>query len=162
MATANLKKTSIRVPMAGIEVSNSPDALETLLGSCVGIALWCRETQRGALAHAMLSESRGEVQQPGRFVDSAIATMLDTLAKKGARRRALVAKLCGGSNMFKGTANTQDVGRRNIEKAQEILRSLRIPILAEHVGGNAGRVIHFDLETGRIQVKIGREVVAEI
>ncbi|PQO32069.1 chemotaxis protein CheD [Bremerella cremea] len=162
MATANLKRASIRVPMAGIEAACSPDALETLLGSCVGIALWCRETQHGALAHAMLSECRGDTKQPGRFVDSAIPTMLDTLAKRGARRRAFVAKICGGSNMFKGIANSQDVGKRNIEKAKELLRQLNIPILAEHVGGNSGRVITFDLESGRIQVKVGRETVAEI
>ncbi|RCS40622.1 chemotaxis protein CheD [Bremerella cremea] len=162
MATANLKRQSIRVPMAGIEAGSSPDSLETLLGSCVGIALWCRDTQHGSLAHAMLSECRGEMKQPGRFVDSAIPFMLDTLSKRGARRRAIVAKLCGGSNMFKGGTNTQDVGRRNIEKSQEMLRELRIPILAEHVGGNSGRVISFDLESGKIQVKIGREVVAEI
>lgn len=148
--------------MAGIEQSTAPNSLETLLGSCVGIALWCRETQIGALAHAMLAESRGETNQPGRFVDSAIPVMLDVMAKKGARRRAIVAKVCGGSNMFKSSNNTQDVGAKNIEKTRELLRDLKIPILAEHVGGNSGRVIFFHLESGRIQVKIGREVVGEI
>lgn len=162
MATANLKRTSIRVPMAGIQVSGSPDSLETLLGSCVGIAIWCRDTQNGALAHVMLSESRGEIQQPGRFVDTAVPVMVDTLLKKGARRNALVAKLCGGSNMFKSSTNNHDVGAKNIEKSRELLAQLKIPILAEHVGGNSGRVIYFDLESGRIVIKIGREIIGEI
>lgn len=162
MATMNLSKTSIRVPMAGIGVTAAPNVLETLLGSCVGIALWCQETHQGALAHAMLSDSQGCQKQPGRFVDTAIPAMLDQLAKNGARRRAVVAKLCGGSNMFKSSSSAHEVGRKNIDKTCELLRLQKIPILAQHVGGSSGRVIYFDLETGEIQVKIGLEFVAKI
>ncbi len=162
MATANLSKTSIRVPMAGIVASAAPNVLETLLGSCVGISLWCQETRQGSLAHAMLSDSQGCTKQPGRFVDTAIPEMLDQLAKNGARRRAIVAKICGGSNMFKVSSSTHEVGRKNIDKACDLLRLQRIPILAQHVGGTNGRVIYFDLETGEIRVKVGLEHVAKI
>ncbi|MHC2069199.1 chemotaxis protein CheD [Bremerella sp. T1] len=162
MATANLSKSSIRVPMAGIVVSSAPSLLETLLGSCVGVCLWCRETQQGALAHTMLSESKGCTKQPGRFVDTAIPQMLDQLARNGARRRAIVAKLCGGANMFKTASTAHEVGRKNIEKACELLQQQKIPILAQHVGGSSGRVIYFDLESGEIRVKVGRDFVATI
>lgn len=162
MATANLSKTSIRVPMAGIVASSAPSVLETLLGSCVGIALWCQETRQGALAHVMLSDSLGCTKQPGRFVDTAIPEMLDQLAKNGARRRAIVAKVCGGSNMFKAASSAHEVGRKNIDKACELLRLQKLPILAQHVGGTSGRVIYFDLESGEIRVKIGLEFVAQI
>lgn len=162
MATVNLSKTSIRVPMAGIVASAAPNVLETLLGSCVGIALWCPESRHGALAHTMLSESQGCMKQPGRFVDTAIPEMLDQLAKKGARRRAIVAKLCGGSNMFKASSSTHEVGRKNIDKACELLKLQKIPILAQHVGGSSGRVIYFDIESGVIRVKVGLEFVAKI
>lgn len=110
----------------------------------------------------MLSESQGCTKQPGRFVDSAIPVMLDDLAKSGARRRALVAKLCGGANMFKISSPTQEVGRKNIDKSIKLLREQKIPILANHVGGSTGRVIYFDLESGSIRVKIGQEFVATI
>jgi len=162
MATANLSKTSIRVPMAGIVTSSAPTVLETLLGSCVGISLWCQETHHGALAHAMLSESQGCLKQPGRFVDTAIPEMLDQLGKKGARRRAIVAKICGGSNMFKTSSSAHEVGRKNIDMACKLLRLQKIPILAQHVGGTSGRVIYQDLETGEIRVKVGLEFVATI
>ncbi|QDU78000.1 Chemoreceptor glutamine deamidase CheD [Bremerella volcania] len=162
MATAILSKTSIRVPMAGIVASSAPNVLETLLGSCVGISLWCQETRLGALAHAMLSDSQGCTKQPGRFVDTAIPEMLDQLAKNGARRRAIVAKITGGSNMFKVSSSSHEVGRKNIDKACELLRLQKIPILAQHIGGSSGRVIYFDLETGEIRVKVGLEFVAKI
>lgn len=162
MATVNLSKPSIRVPMAGIVASSAPNVLETLLGSCVGIALWCQETRHGALAHAMLSESLGCMKQPGRFVDTAIPEMLDQLARNGARRRAIVAKVCGGSNMFKASSSAHEVGRKNIDKAIQLLKHHKIPVLAQHVGGTSGRVIYFDLETGEIRVKVGLEFVAQI
>lgn len=148
--------------MAGIVASSAPNVLETLLGSCVGISLWCQETRYGALAHTMLSDSQGCTKQPGRFVDTAIPEMLDQLAKNGARRRAIVAKVTGGSNMFKASSSAHEVGRKNIDKACELLRLQKIPILAQHVGGTSGRVIYFDLETGEIRVKIGLEFVAKI
>ncbi|MEW4454871.1 chemotaxis protein CheD [Bremerella sp. JC817] len=162
MATSNLSKTSIRVPMAGIVASASPNVLETLLGSCVGIALWCKETQLGALAHVMLSDSQGCQKQPGRFVDTAILEMLKQLAANGARRRAIVAKVCGGANMFKISSPGQEVGRKNIDKSLELLKANNIPVISKHVGGTSGRVIYFDLETSLIQVKIGHEFVATV
>ncbi|MBA2114711.1 chemotaxis protein CheD [Bremerella alba] len=162
MAIGNLSKTSIRVPMAGIVASSAPNVLETLLGSCVGIAFWCQETRQGALAHTMLSDSQGCNKQPGRFVDTAIPEMLDQLAKSGARRRAIVAKLSGGSNMFKSSSTAHEVGRKNLDKARELLRLNKIPILSQHVGGTSGRVIYFNLESGEIRVKIGLEFVAQI
>ncbi len=40
--TMTLESTSnIKVPMGGIGYGKSPDVLETLLGSCVGVVIWC-------------------------------------------------------------------------------------------------------------------------
>ena len=148
--------------MAGIAVAAAPSVLETLLGSCVGIALWCPETRLGSLAHVMLGESQGRMDQPGRFVDTAIPAMLKELLQKGAHRGGLSAKLCGGAQMFKTASGNHEVGRRNVEKAVELLCLLRIPVVAQHVGGTAGRVIAFDLQSSAISIKIGRDVVAVI
>lgn len=110
----------------------------------------------------MLDESQGNLDQPGRFVDTAIPAMLKQLQQRGALTSGLAAKLCGGAQMFRTTSGNHEVGRWNVEKAIELLRSLRIPVAAQHVGGNAGRVIAFDLCSGAIHVKIGRDVVAVI
>jgi len=148
--------------MSGISVAQSPDRLETLLGSCVGIFLWCPQTKFGGLAHAMLGESKGNSKQPGRFVDTAIPHIISELERKGATRSRLIAKLCGGSNMFKTTRPSQEVGCRNVETAKLTLAKHKIRLAAEHTGGDTGRVIYISLENAQIDVKIGLDIVARI
>ncbi|MEX0792037.1 MAG: chemotaxis protein CheD [Pirellulaceae bacterium] len=162
MSIASPTAKLIRVAMSGIGYAAGDEVLETLLGSCLGIAIWCPISKRGGLAHAMLPDSLGHQTMPGRFIDTAIPVMLQELESHGAKRRCLVAKLCGGANMFPTQGKGLDVGQRNHAAAKELLASLRIPVQGEHVGGGAGRVIRFDVSDGSIQVQVGRQIVATI
>lgn len=65
-----------------------------------------QRTRLGSLAHVMLDESRGNLDQPGRFVDTAIPAMLKQLQQRGALTSGLAAKLCGGAQ------NVQDDQRK--------------------------------------------------
>lgn len=162
MSIASPTAKLIRVAMSGIGYAAGDEVLETLLGSCLGVAIWCPISKRGGLAHAMLPDSLGHENMPGRFIDTAIPTMLQELEAIGAKRRCLIAKLCGGANMFQTQGKGLDVGQRNHAAATELLASLRIPVQAEHIGGGAGRVIRFDVSDGSIQVQVGRQVVATL
>ncbi|GAF76174.1 unnamed protein product [marine sediment metagenome] len=131
------------------------------LGSCIAIALHSPRMHTGALAHAMLprySEGRDKTN-PGKYVDTSIYLMVDELLERGAKKHSIKAKLVGGAQMFSFiNPGVLDVGRRNIETANKILKEEGIKIMAKNVGGSKGRTISFDIKTGLIEVKIiGKE-----
>jgi chemotaxis protein CheD len=49
------------------------------------------------------------------------------------------------------------IGERNISESKRILEKTGIPLVAEDTGGNAGRVIDFFLEDGRLKIKASGE-----
>ena len=160
MITSSTEPDIIRVPMAGLKFAESPAALETLLGSCVGIAMWDERSGYGGLAHAMLAHSPGKATSPGKFVDTAILEMKGQLVARGASPYSMRAKLAGGAIMFGNSKET--VGTKNFEAARHHLEEHRIRILGAHVGGNQGRIIRFSLKDRSLQVVVARKVVAVI
>jgi len=151
-------RDNIKVGMADYKVSTHPAALITLgLGSCVGIALYDTDTKVVGLAHIMLPSSKmsNNVVNVAKFADTAIVSMVDDMVKIGANRNKIVAKLAGGAQMFKFSENCDFVriGNRNIVASKEALGELKIPILAEDVGGNCGRTIELNSEDGRLMIK---------
>jgi len=144
--------------MAGIDFGKGPDSLDTLLGSCIGITVWDRTTTLGGLAHVVLPKSRGRTNLPGKFADTAVAELRRQLLAQGANPKRLTAKIAGGATMF-GQRTERDVGEKNHKAVLENLKIHGIPVVAEHIGGDKGRMIRFSLEDGSVTVSIGRQVV---
>ncbi len=159
MSIAATKPAVIKVKMAGVDFGQNPDTLETLVGSCVGIAVWDRITKLGGLAHIVLPDSRGVAKLPGKFADTAVAELRKQLLAKGAHPSKLSAKIAGGATMF-GVRTERDVGEKNHKAVLEQLRKHSIPVVAEHIGGGKGRMLRFSLENGALEVSVAREVVA--
>lgn len=129
------------------------------LGSCVGVALYDLNRRVGGLLHAVLpkmAEFGNESQNPAKFVDSGALLLLAEVLKLGARRQMLRAKIAGGAQMFKGADRKfrRNIGERNVEAAREALKSLRIKIVAEDVGGSHGRTVSLDTSTGRVTIRM--------
>lgn len=147
----------IVVGMADLNVAAAPDVLTTLgLGSCVGVAIYDKLMLIGGLAHIMLPNSSGYGgQNRAKFADTAIIDLINKMGKLGAKRSTLVAKLAGGAHMFSGTSakNVLKVGERNVAACSQILKFLKIPILANETGGNYGRTIELYTETGALKIK---------
>jgi chemotaxis protein CheD len=141
-------------------VASPPSRLRTLLGSCVGVVLHDRSAKWGGLAHVVLPDSRGAVDQPGKYADTAIPALIAELEKamRGKAAGRLVAKLAGGASMFQGgppggAASARNIGLMNQRAVEAALDALRIPILARDLGGDGGRNVLFDPATGRVQVR---------
>ena len=147
----------IVVGMADLKVAKYPDVLTTLgLGSCVGITLFDRAKKIGGLAHVMLPTYKGfEGQTIAKFADSAIIELVNQLARIGAARGALVAKLAGGAHMFGRTQNNDmlKIGERNAAASLAILRQLSIPVAANDTGGSHGRTIELNTDTGALKIR---------
>jgi len=130
--------------------------IATLLGSCVSITLWHPHRRIGGMCHYVLAERRVNLRRlshlalDGRYADDAFALFLQHMVEAGTRPSEYQAKLFGGGNMFKVGGDSMKIGTRNIERGRELLATNNITAIAQHVGGNGRRKLHFDLRSGHV------------
>jgi chemotaxis protein CheD len=120
------------------------------LGSCIGLALVDSRTGVAGLAHVVLPDSAGRDDNLGRFADKAVPALLSQIERLGAVRPRVKAVLVGGASMFALGSAGLDVGPRNEAAVREQLKALRIPIAATETGGNRGRTIRVNVDSGRV------------
>lgn len=153
----------IKVGMADLNICETPDAITTLgLGSCVGITLYDPGTKIAGLVHVMLPDSTKITnnENKAKFADTGIDALIQRMVNRGANRRALIAKIAGGAQMFAFGNNNEmmRIGERNIEATRLKLKELGIRIISEDVGANYGRTIEFYPETGDLHIRsVGKE-----
>ena len=154
----------IKVGMADLKVGQAPDTLTTLgLGSCIGLTLYDPVSKIGGLVHYMLPDSTKLKNNTNiaQFGDTGIRELLKQVLASGANQRRLVAKIAGGACMFEmsGLSSVGNVGARNAEAAKEILKELKIPLVAEDTGLNYGRTVELKCETGEYVIKaVGKQI----
>ena len=154
----------IKVGMADLKVGRAPDTLTTLgLGSCIGLTLYDPVSKIGGLVHYMLPDSIKLKNNTNiaKFGDTGIRELLKQVLASGANQRRLVAKIAGGACMFEmsGLSSVGNVGARNAEAAKEILKELKIPLVAEDTGLNYGRTVELKCETGEYVIKaVGKQI----
>lgn len=54
---------------------------------------------------------------------------------------------------FKGKTDLMRIGERNVEAVKKNLKKFNINLIAEDTGGNYGRTIEFDSNTGKLYIK---------
>ncbi len=153
-----MENNLIRVGMAEMRTGYPPERLTAIgLGSCVGVILYDKYFTIAGLVHIILPMSKGNMatQNACKFADTGICFLLNDLIKRGAKRENIYSKIAGGSQMFTLKSNNDmlKIGERNIEAVKSTLDFLKIEIQAEDVGGNYGRTIDFDIESGILRVK---------
>lgn len=144
------------VRMGELAVSSAPGhVLVSLgLGSCIGLALIDRRLGIAGLAHIVLPQSQGHGRDnPRKFADLAVPEMLTELEDLGARMVRLEAALVGGASMFAVSAASLEVGQRNEAAVRDLLKKLRIPVVAAATGGSKGRTIRVDVASSAITMR---------
>jgi chemotaxis protein CheD len=141
--------------MGELAVCQKGECLRTLLGSCLGVALYDRRLKLGGLVHVVLPQSPGPSELPGKYADTAIPELLRQmrLLARGEPLRT-VAKLAGGANMFNSSGSLATIGEQNIKAVERQLEEWKIPVLARHLGGEQGRRMLLDSATGLVTVEI--------
>lgn len=146
----------INVLIGSIDLTHAPHCLASVLGSCIGLAIWDPEQHLAGMAHILLPDSRGQTggTLPGKYADHAVPTLVGSLVERGASRARLRAKVAGGARMFSRLAadGSGDVGALNAAAVKSALANARIIILAEDLGGNRGRKVLFDPASGAFTV----------
>lgn len=147
------------VGIAEHKILDKPGVLAcSALGSCVAVCVRDRDTRLAGLLHALLPTSLDSASRsnPSKFADSGVALLVRELECRGARRESMTAKLIGGACLyyFEKPSATARIGELNVESARETLKTLGIPVVAEHVGGGFGRSVHFDRDTFAVSVNV--------
>lgn len=138
-----------------------PTLVTTVLGSCVAVTMCAPSRGIGAICHAFLPEStqftaKDKEPQICRFVDTALESMLSSLARLKIFPADLVVKVFGGAAgiMSGNRCNLYDIGGRNVIAVQQHLVNYGIKVTSSATGGCQGRKLLFLTHTGDVWVKL--------
>jgi chemotaxis protein CheD len=144
-----------KVGIAEYEVATDGAALTTSgLGSCIGVALFDATTGIAGLVHVMLPAA-DEVadDNAAKVADAGTELLVEEMLEAGADRAGLEAKIAGGSDMLDFSEEGGGIGQRNARVVRETLDAYDIPVVAEDVGGDHGRSLRLEAESGDLVVK---------
>lgn len=142
--------------------ANQPVMIRTLLGSCVAACLYDPVNRVVGMNHFMLSNRRYARNLPtcmseaGRYGIHAMELVINEMLKLGAKRENLRAKAFGGGAIYLNPDvkdNFFCVGDVNIRFIREFLKNDGIPLVAEDLGGEKARVVHFLYDDYSVHVK---------
>jgi len=141
--------------MGEIAFARDAGSLQTLLGSCLGLALYDRRLKLGGLAHIVLPDSQGANAHPGKYADTAVPALVSRLQQLAPQERlSLQAKIAGGANMFASADSLGTVGAQNVQAVERILGEQRISVVGRHCGGEQGRRMTLDIATGTVTIQV--------
>lgn len=127
------------------------------LGSCIGVALFDPVARVGGMAHVMLPEvtDEGQVQRPGKYANTAIPRLLETMERLGADRSRVVGAVAGGAEMCFGQTvpAVLALGSRNAQAVRQQLDSAGVACVGTDLGGHLGRTFTFESSSGAVMVR---------
>jgi chemotaxis protein CheD len=143
----------ITVGVADIKIGQSPQVIETTLGSCVAVCLYAAARQVGGMVHIMMpyaDENSFKAQgKKAKYANTAVPELVRQLTSHfGIDSHHFVAKIFGGGRILKDF--TLNIGELNETAAREQLKNFGIKIVASKTGGNKGCRVTLFLETGMV------------
>lgn len=141
------------VGMGQVRFMEESGELVAILGSCIGVAMYCPRLKLAGLAHVVLPESDGREAPPGRYADTAVPYMVRQFKNRGAMLQSLTVKLAGGAAMF-GRTGPMQIGINNAIAVKNALAQGGLEVAAEHLAGGKGRRMSIDVATGDVFVEI--------
>ena len=125
------------------------------LGSCVGVAVYDPVASVAGLLHAVLPRHRNGDNNLTKFVDTGIPALVEAMERQGANARRMRWYLAGGAQMLKapGFKGMFNIGRQNVEMAQQVLAQYGVRPAGVSVEGNVGRTLKLYAADGRVTVR---------
>lgn len=158
----------VKVGIADMNIVTTPNLIRTSgLGSCVGVVVYDQAKELAGLAHVMLPDSslaKSGIMNIAKYADTAVKELVGRMIDLGARTYSMKAKIAGGAQMFQFTSSNDmmRIGPRNVEAVKKELAMLKIPLVAEDVGGNCGRTIEFDPKTCLLNIRTVNKGVRDL
>jgi len=136
-------------------VTNDGSPLSTVgLGSCIGIVIYDSKKKIAGLSHIMLPKMGTKKDRIGKYADTAIPALLNEMKRKGSKPEHCRAKIAGGASLFTFKDDSLQIGKRNAEAVEYILRQHRIRVVGKDVGGERGRTITFYPESEELHIRM--------
>ena len=144
-----LGRSVIRLMPGAVHVDEAPAVLTTVLGSCVAVCVRDEAAGIAGMNHFMLPTSE-DADGGGRYGTAAMASLLETVRRRGGSSESLEVKVFGGGRIVEGMS---DVGQRNIDFVRRWLAAAGLSISAEDLGGAHPRKIHYFVDSGRVLLR---------
>ena len=140
-------------------VTQQPQWVYTLLGSCVAVTMFSARFHVAAICHGMLprpgryADSHACETDPFKYLSCVIPAMRERFRFLGLGPRDIEVKMFGGANVIRLGGEPHDerwIGTANIATARQLLEEAGLTLKAERVGGARGCKIFFNTETGEV------------
>lgn len=139
-------------------VTEKDELLTTLLGSCVAVCIYDTANRIGGMNHFMLphrEKNKSPIITPksalsGRYGSDALPLLLEAMKRAGGRAEHYRVKVYGGGRIID---NLTDIGKLNIQFAEEYLAREGFTIHEKDVGDVYPRKVNFFAQTGQVVVK---------
>ena len=131
-------------------ISEGPELIETLVGSCVAVCLYNIKSSQAAMNHFLQSYPPKDGDHDiGYYGLTSTEYIIRCLMQSDPAANHYQARIYGGAAVLK-TDGMSNIGEDNIEIARHVLSASRIRIVQEQVGGDRGRRIKFDTATNTV------------
>ena len=138
--------------------------IRTVVGSCVAVCLWDRKLGYGGMNHFLRPIIRDAESATPKYGNVATIALITMMEEAGCEAKDIVGQILGGAcpqdaneadmedaeEADMGDEKEADVGHENVAIARSVLQKKGIAIVSEDVGGNMGRKVVFDTETGQL------------
>jgi chemotaxis protein CheD len=122
--------------------------LVTILGSCVAACIRDPVLKIGGINHFLLAKpSLDLTSSSSRYGSTAMECLINEILKKGGERSRLEVKVFGGSDLIQSSLK---VGNQNSEFVLKYIKAEGLRLLAEDLGGDRPRRIHYWPYDGRV------------
>lgn len=134
-----------------------PLLLQAYLGTCVGLALYCKTTGIGGIIHLLLPEpvTITSIYQPEKYASTGVPLFIESLLAKGAQQETLVASVAGGALV--GPISEQDlnldIGGRTADVVRAILTARDIELVQSETGGFFTCCLNLNMATGQCTIE---------
>ena len=129
---------------------STPTIISTVLGSSVGVSIYDKKRNVGAMNHFLYPSTDDRAKATGVYGNVATMALVKMLVDRGSNIRHLEAQLLGGA--FDPKVCEKNIGFENTGMAKSILLKKGVRIVSEDTGGRIGRKIMFNTLNGEIVV----------
>ena len=144
-------KSEFFLGIGEVAFAKKPCVIRTVLGSCIGVTIYDPKLRIGGMSHFLLAKAP-EGQISTRYGDIALDALIDNFRRAGSHIHRLEACIAGGG-LILDMNEVFFVGEKNIKVADEVLSRRGIRVLRREVGGERGRRMVLDSETGFVTIE---------
>ncbi len=142
------KLNTIQVKPGEIIVTMESQPLISVVGRNVSVCIWDKSSNIAGMNNFAEPSVYDGNKATARFGNVSMLKLVDMIKEK-CPGGVFEAQIFGGARIEQENGV---VGEANVDMARKILKSKNILVVSEDVGGNKGRKIMFDTESGHVAV----------